>query len=83
MLRKNSEIDTQTLLEPVPPLKKRKQPKEAILSRHVIVMLVIVSLLGLGLRLTNSIFFSQEFDRQYSSFEEMSHNQEIMFNVYR
>ena len=83
MLRKNVEIDTQNLLAPIPPLKKRKQPKEATLSRHVIVIMVIMSLLGMGLHFTNSIFFSKEFDRQYSSFEEMLHHEETMFDVYR
>jgi hypothetical protein len=68
MARKNFDVDTQNLLASGSDFKKRKNPKEAILSREIVYTIGGITILGLFIHLTCLFFFSQQFVVQISNF---------------
>lgn len=71
MARKNFDVDTQNLLVSVTEVKKRKNPKEAILSREIVYTIGAFTVIGLIIHLTCLFFFSQQFLSQVSNFSTM------------
>ena len=68
MARKNFDVDTQNLLGGSGDFKKRKNPKEAILSREIVYTIGAITILGLIIHLTCLFFFSQQFVAQIDNF---------------
>jgi hypothetical protein len=68
MARKNFDVDTQNLLASGNDFKKRKNPKEAILSREIVYTIGAITVVGLIIHLTCLLFFSQQFVSQIGNF---------------
>jgi hypothetical protein len=68
MARKNFDVDTQNLLASGSDFKKRKNPKEAILSREIVYTIGGITILGLFIHITCLFLFSQQFVAQISKF---------------
>jgi len=68
MARKNFDVDTQNLLAGVGDFKKRKNPKEAILSREIVYTIGAITIIGLIIHLTCLFFFSQKIVAQIDNF---------------
>lgn len=59
MIRKNFEVDTQSLLIDWNEAKKRKYPKKVGLSKGIIVTIIILACGALALHLTSLLIFSR------------------------
>lgn len=68
MARKNFDVDTQNLLASGSDFKKRKNPKEAILSREIVYTIGAFTVVGLVIHLTCLFLFSQQFTSQIGNF---------------
>ena len=71
MARKNFDVDTENLLLAVNDSKKRKNPKEPILSREVIYSIGTITAIGIIIHLTCLFFFSSQFSTQINNFSTM------------
>jgi hypothetical protein len=69
MARKNFDIDTQNLLTTNTDYKKRKNPKDAVLSSEIIYAIVGITIVGLAIHMTCLFFFSQQFSGSLSNFQ--------------
>ena len=68
MARKNFDVDTENLLLSVTDSKKRKNPKEPILSREVVYSIGTMVAVGIIIHLTCLFFFSSQYATQISNF---------------
>ncbi len=69
MARKNFDVDTQNLLSTNSDFKKRKNPKDAVLSSQIIYAIVGITVAGLAIHMTCLFFFSQQFSGSLYNFQ--------------
>lgn len=65
LIQKKMEIDLRELLVPINHAKKRKRPKEIKMSRQMIAIVVLLSILGISIHISSIVMFSNYFQGQY------------------
>ena len=81
MSRKNFEVDTQGLLQEFDK-KKRKNPKEAVMSKQIVYGIGIAMVVGIMGHIVCLILFSMEFGTQIDNFESMVDQTEAINSIY-
>lgn len=72
MARKNFDVDTENLLLSASETKRRKNPKEPMLSKEVVYSIGTIAAVGIIVHLTCLFFFSSHYSSQINNFQKMN-----------
>lgn len=82
MIRKNFEVDTQSLLISVVENKNRKHPKKVALSKGIIVTVLVVACIAVAIHLACLFIFSQQLLKSLSRFLSMKQSSQAIIRSY-